>query len=98
MRLRIVAGRRVAFQAMAQIATRDKCHGPAYGINGLLDASAKANVLFIGQEAVAERDDAPLPAIMLQKIERHGGAVIQIETADTYYFEFLIGSRVRDLV
>src|SRR6266513_4855108 len=78
MRLRVVAGGRVGFQPVTEIAAGDERHPPPNSINRRADAIAKAQMIFIGKKAVAERNHASVPTVTLQKIERHGGAVIEI--------------------
>ena len=55
-------------------------------------------MIFIGKEAVAERDDAPMPTIALQEIERHRSTVIEIESFDSHHRESLFGGHPGHLV
>jgi len=60
-------------------------HLPPNSINRRADAIAKAQVIFIGKKAVAQRDYASVTAVALQKLKRHRGAVIEI-AADAHHF------------
>src|SRR5437660_11897841 len=80
MRVGIVTGRSVALQTMTEIAAGNEGHGASHFLDRLPDALAEAEVIFIGKEAVAERDDAPMPTIVSQAIERHRSAVIELES------------------
>src|SRR5256712_9192395 len=55
-------------------------------------------MVFIGKEAVAQRDDAPMPTIALQEVERYRSAVIDIESFDPHHREILFGGHSRHLV
>src|SRR5438128_12693531 len=55
-------------------------------------------MVFIGKEAVAQRDDAPMPTIALQEVERYRSAVIEIESFDPQHREILFGGHSGHLV
>src|SRR5437773_129227 len=55
-------------------------------------------MVFIGKEAVAQRDDTPMPTIALQEVERYRSAVIEIESFDPHHREILFGGHSGHLV
>ena len=63
-------GGRVALQPVTEIAAGDKRNRSPQPIDGLPDAPAKTNMIFIRKETVAQRDHSAIPTIALQKVER----------------------------
>src|SRR6266446_4841218 len=55
-------------------------------------------MIFIGKEAVAERDDASIPTVALQEVERDRRAVIEIESVDSARGEIFFSRGLRDLI
>src|SRR5205085_4429253 len=72
----VIARRRFRLQSVAQVAARDKGYASARGSGGAVDARAEAQMVFVGEEAVAQGDDWPAPAVRLQEIERPGRPTI----------------------
>src|SRR5713226_3134079 len=95
MRLRVVAGRRVWLQPVAEIAAGDERHRAPDSIDGRADAIAKAEMIVVGKKAVAECDHATVPTIALQEIERDGRAVIEI-AANAHHVERSFGGSARN--
>ena len=98
MRVGIVPGRSAALQTMTEIATGNEGHGASDLLDRPLDALAEAQVVFIGKEAVAERNDAPMPTVALQEVERYRRAVIEIESFDPHHRQILFGGHPGHLV
>ena len=95
MRLRIVAGGRVGLQPVTEISAGNERHPPPNFINRRADAIAKAQMIFAGKKAIAERDHASVPTVALQEIKRHGCAVIQI-AAYSHHLELLFARSTRN--
>src|SRR5436190_8954401 len=55
-------------------------------------------MIFIGKEAVAERDDVSMPTIALQEVERYRRAVIEIESIYSVRGEIFFSRGFRDLI
>ena len=96
-RVRIKSRGRAGFQPVTEIAAGDKRDGPSQGSDRLADAIAKAQVVFVRKEAVAERYNFAVPTVALKEIERHRRTMIEI-ASDSQRNQAVPFGRTSDLI
>src|SRR5579885_259478 len=76
-RVGVKARGRAALEPVAQVAARDERRRSPRRFDCAFQERAEMHVVFVGEEAVAERDDAALPAVALEEVERDCRAVVE---------------------
>src|SRR4026208_134612 len=82
---------------MTQVTAGDKRYGSSDGIGCRPDAAAKLQMVFIGKKTISENNYLSAPAIAIEKVERHGTAMVKWIVFEVQHFVvfFLSGSGYR---